>query len=254
MTHQNLKTWLRAEPFTLAMSSGFFSFFAHTGMLTALLEEDCIPAKITGSSAGALVGAGWASGHDLETLHQSLFSLKKADFWDPGFGFGLLKGQRFRENLAATLKVHSFEECRVPLNLSVYDIVRGETEVLKTGDLVAAVYASCAVPLLFQPAKIQGRYYLDGGIKDRPALASVVPGERLLYHHIKSRSPWRRKNSSALQIPQRENMQVIALDDIPRVGPDQLAQGREAFSVAYAGTKAKLNNHDNYSAKTETTY
>lgn len=240
MNNSGLKNWLQEQPFTLSMSSGFFSFYAHAGMLAALLEADCVPARITGSSAGALVGACWASGHDMDVLKQELFSLQKEDFWDPGLGFGFLKGERFREKLAKFLNAAEFEQCRVPVALSAYDILKRETEILKSGDLVSAVYASCAFPFLFQPINIQGNYYLDGGIKDRPALASVLPGERVLYHHIKSRSPWRRKNSKALEVPVRENMQVIAIDNIPRVGPNQMEQGELAYHASYQATQRLL--------------
>lgn len=236
-----LKEWLQAEPFTLSMSSGFFSFYAHAGMLTALLEAGCEPAKITGSSAGALVGGCWASGHDMDTLKSELFGLAKPDFWDPGIGFGFLKGQKFREKLSGFLKVSDFESCRVPVALSAYDIFQRETHVIKTGNLVNAVYASCAFPFLFQPININGRYYLDGGIKDRPGFASLMPNERVLYHHIKSRSPWRKKNSAALKVPSRDNMQVIAIDDIPRAGPNQMEQGPLAYEAAYQATKQLLD-------------
>ena len=57
-----LKDWLTEQPFTLTMSSGFFSFFAHCGMLSVLEKEKLFPVKITGSSAGAMIGAFWASG------------------------------------------------------------------------------------------------------------------------------------------------------------------------------------------------
>ena len=49
-----LADWLAEAPFTLTLSSGFFSFFAHSGLIAALQEADLRPARITGSSAGAL--------------------------------------------------------------------------------------------------------------------------------------------------------------------------------------------------------
>ena len=235
-----LKDWLKAEPFTLAMSSGFFSFFAHGGMLLALLESDCVPAAVSGSSAGALVGSCWASGMSVDEMKEALFGLKKQDFWDPAPGLGVLRGERFRDRLRESLPVSRFSDCRAPLALSAFNVLRRQTEVFRSGDLVDCVYASCAFPLLFQPIRIGNGYYLDGGIKDRPALAAMKPGQRILYHHIKSRSPWRRKNSPALLIPQRENMQSIALDNIPRVGPNQLEQGEYAFAAAYEATLKQL--------------
>ncbi|MDX1692560.1 MAG: patatin-like phospholipase family protein [Ketobacteraceae bacterium] len=222
------------------MSSGFFSFFAHAGMLAALLEEDCEPGAITGSSAGALVGACWASGMSMSDIRGALFTMEKADFWDPAPGLGVLRGARFRHKLRDAMPVSAFDQCRVPLALSAFDLVRRQTAVFRQGNLVDCVYASCAFPLLFQPIRIGGSYYLDGGIKDRPALASVRPGERVLYHHIKSRSPWRRKNSPALKVPERDNMQSIALDNIPRVGPNRLEEGPKAFDAAYKATLRQL--------------
>ena len=248
-----LKHWLQAEDFTLAMSSGFFSFFAHAGMLAALLANDCKPAAITGSSAGALVGACWASGMSIDAIKQSLLSLKKEDFWDPGLGAGVLKGARFRAMLAESLNARTIEECQVPLALSAFDCLRHETEVFRRGDLVDCVYASCAFPVLFQPIRIGNSWYLDGGIADRPALAAITPGQRVLYHHIKSRSPWRRKNSPTLAIPHRENMQSIALDNIPRVGPNRLSEGPRAFAAAYESTFNILGEPcDDNSPKTQT--
>ncbi len=75
----NLHDWLAEQPFTLSMSSGFFGFFAHAGMLTALTEQGLKPSKITGASAGALVGGCYASGCSIAELKAELFSLQRAD-------------------------------------------------------------------------------------------------------------------------------------------------------------------------------
>ena len=52
---KTLRTWLTEAPFTLGMSSGFFGFFAHAGVLAALEEQGLTPRAVAGSSAGALV-------------------------------------------------------------------------------------------------------------------------------------------------------------------------------------------------------
>lgn len=237
-----LRDWLKVEPYTLSMSSGFFSFFAHAGMLAALEQENLLPSKVTGSSAGALVGACWASGCSSEELKNRLFSLDKADFWDPSIGLGLLKGNRFRALVASVCKVDLLQECRVPVALSVFDLLTLKTKVFYEGAIQNTVSASCAFPLLFQPVRIGNRYYLDGGIKDRPGLEGVGEGERVFYHHITSRSPWRTKNSRALKVPERDNMQVLALDGLTRVGPSNLAAGKQAYEMALKKTVAALDS------------
>ncbi|WP_250657856.1 patatin-like phospholipase family protein [Alkalimarinus coralli] len=236
-----LREWLAAEPFTLSMSSGFFSFFAHAGMLSVLESEDLLPAKVTGSSAGALVGGCWASGCSVEELKSRLFSLTKEDFWDPGLGFGLLKGRKFREIVSDVCKVDKLEQCRVPAAFSAFDLASLDTHVLTVGAIQNVISASCAFPLLFQPVCVDNRYYLDGGIKDRAGLKGVGEQERVFYHHIVSRSPWRRKNSAALTIPSRNNMKSLAINGIPRVGPNDLEQGKAAFKFAREQTRQALD-------------
>lgn len=235
-----LYDWLEEQPFTLSMSSGFFSFFAHAGMLAALVDRGLKPAKLTGSSAGALVGGCYASGCSIDELKEQLFALQREDFWDPGVGLGLLKGDLFRRQIRNICNVSNVEECPIPFRVSVFNLASWGTEVIDQGCLTHAIAASCAFPFLFQPVALNGARYLDGGIKDRPGLQGTQPGERILYHHISSKSPWRRKNSPALRIPRAENMQTITISGLPRVGPNTLQYGVPAFDYAYAQTSGLL--------------
>src|SRR5690349_16728886 len=86
--------WLRQAPFTLSLSAGFFGFYAHAGFLKALTEQNLTPARITGSSAGAIIAALHAAGHSPTQIKDMLCTLKRQDFWDPGLGIGLLKGKK----------------------------------------------------------------------------------------------------------------------------------------------------------------
>ncbi|MDF2698052.1 MAG: hypothetical protein K0S65_6435 [Labilithrix sp.] len=229
--------WLAEGPFALTMSSGFFSFYAHTGFLSALEDAGLLPMRVSGSSAGALVGASWAAGVDAPRLAEELERLERRDFWDPAIGAGLLRGRLFRERVASLLAVQSFEACRVPAAVSVFDVVTRKTRVIDAGDVAPAICASCAVPVLFHPVRIGGRAYLDGGILDRPGLAGMPTSEpRVLFHHIASRSPWRTKN----EIPSRAGMLTFAIDGLPRSGPFRLHEGRRAYRVAREATKRAL--------------
>lgn len=237
---RTLHDWLAERPFTLAMSSGFFGFFCHAGMLAALEAAGLRPARITGSSAGALVGAARAAGLPPQALADELLALRREDFWDPGFGAGLLRGALFRERLARILPVAHFDDCAIPLAVSVHQWAGRQTRVIDRGELVPAVYASCAVPLLFQPIRLDGKLASDGGIADRWGLAGVRDGERVFYHHLGSRSPWRRAGDPGLQVPQRANLAALELHGIPRSGPSKLALGREIFRRARHGTGEAL--------------
>jgi NTE family protein len=226
--------------FGLAMSSGFFSFFAHTGFLTVLEDEGLTPSRVSGSSAGALVGAAWASGLDAPLLAAELERLERQDFWDPGFGPGLLRGRLFRERLERLLPKRTFDACRAPAAVSAFDVLTRRTRVVDRGDVARAIQASCAVPFLFHPVWIEGRAYLDGGILDRPGLDGM-PGseERVLFHHIASRSPWRSKEGT--KTPRRRGMVTLVLEALPRSGPFRLEEGRRAYRVAREATRRALD-------------
>ncbi len=235
-----LREWLREGPFTLVMSSGFFGFFAHAGVVSVLEEEGLRPARITGSSAGALVGALWGAGVPAARIQEELLVLRREHFWDLRPGLGLLAGALFRALLEHVLPVRTFEESPVPIALSVWDVLARRTVVLDDGPLAPAIHASCALPVLFHPVRHCGRLYADGGIADRPGLAAVGEGERVLYHHLTSRSPWRRRGNPALRVPERHGLEAIALDGLPRLGPFRLARGRHAMELAAAGTREAL--------------
>lgn len=239
-----LREWLREGPFGLAMSSGFFGFFAHTGLLVVLEDEGLLPARVSGSSAGALVTGAWAAGIDAPILAGELQRLTRGDFWDPSFGLGLLRGKLFREKLGSMLGTRAFAECRVPAAVSVHaPLARASdrTRVLEAGDVAAAIHASCAVPLLFHPVRIDGRVYVDGGVSDRPGLAGMPRGMRVLFHHLASRSPWRNFDVESMRIPERENMLTLVMDGLPRSGPFKLDAGRKAFEAARRGAKFALD-------------
>lgn len=240
MARQTLRSWLLESPFSLAMSSGFFGFFAHCGMLDILVSEGLIPNTIAGSSAGALVGGLWASGMETSAMAEELMRLERSSFWDPSLGPGLLQGEKFRKKLEDLLPVNTFEQCRVHFGVSVFNWRTRRTEVLKKGPLAPALHASCAVPLLFHPVLHQGRIFADGGILDRPGLSALKEGERTLFHHLASHSPWRWVDPS-LKIPPRNGMVTLILRNLPRPGPFHLEEGRRALVMAREATKRALD-------------
>jgi NTE family protein len=235
-----LRDWLREAPFTLGLSSGFFGFFAHAGVVSVLEEEGLLPARVLGSSAGALVGGLWAAGVPARRIRDELLALRRADFWDPWPGPGLLRGRLLRKRLERLLPVATFERCRLPLAVSAYDVGSRRTVVLRSGPLSPALHASCAVPLLFHPVRIGAGRYADGGVLDRHGLAGLGAGERVLYHHLTSRSPWRRRNSPALRIPELPSLRAVAIEGLPRLGPSRLARAAEAMERAADGMRAAL--------------
>lgn len=224
-----LRDWLREGPFALAMSSGFFGFFAHCGVLTVLEDEGLLPTRLSGSSAGALVTGAWASGLDAVRLRDELMVLERAHFWDPRPGLGLLAGRLFRDKLDALLPTRDFTRCRAPVAISIYELLRLRTRVAESGDLSAAIHASCALPGLFHPVWIDGAPFIDGGVADLPGLAGIPVGARVLHHGLGRGRARPRPGLAALRI-----------DGLPRVGPFRLHQGARAFDHARRATQQAL--------------
>ncbi|HSQ66648.1 MAG TPA: patatin-like phospholipase family protein [Polyangiaceae bacterium] len=234
----SLREWLAEEPFSLALSAGFFGFFAHAGFVSALEDAGLVPERVTGASAGALIGGLWSSGASAARIERELRGLRREHFWDPAPGFGLLRGGLFRERVSEMLAARDFERAPIAAALSAFDVRARRTVVLDRGDLARAICASCAFPLLLQPVDVDGRPMLDGGIADRPGHAGLGARRRVLFHHLASKSPWRREQPA---IPRREGMLTVTVRGLPRLGPFRLAHGGDAFDRARAATRKALD-------------
>lgn len=237
--------WLQAQPFTLALSAGFFGFFAHTGVLRALERAGLVPRRIVGVSAGALAGGLWASGMTAPQIEQELVSLRRVDFWDPGLPLGgLLKGGKFAAKLRALLDARGIvkvEDCRLEFAAVVYDVASRRVRPVARGPLGPAIQASCTVPLMFRPLRHEGRLLLDGGVADRLGLCALAPGERVMHHLLRSRSPWRGLKRGAPDVlAEGPGRKVLVVEDLPKVSPFRLEAGPDALERAYAAASRWL--------------
>jgi NTE family protein len=232
-----LGEWLEQGPFGLAMSSGFFGFFAHCGMLAALEQAGLRPVRVSGASAGSLTAAGWASGLDSAAIAEVLRAMRREHFWDPAPGPGVLRGKRFERRVGELLGIERFEQCEVPLAVSVHDLVGRRTRVLESGPLARALVASCAVPGMFHPVWISGRPHVDGGVSDHGGLAGM-DAERVLYHHLVPHFPF---PPVRLADRLRPNMVTVASSGLPRVGPFRLEYGPQALEASYDAMRRALD-------------
>lgn len=239
----DLGAWLAAEPFTLVLSGGFFGFFAHAGLLAALEEAGLAPRRVVGVSAGALAGGLWAAGLPAARLEAELRALRKEQFWDPGLPLGgLLKGRKFVALLARLLAdagaPDRIEATPLPFAPVVHDVLRRGPRALTAGPLPLAIRASCTVPLLFRPVRWERTLLVDGGVSDRAGFSALTPGERALYHHLLPGTI----DAAFAREPTAPgaSCRTLAVPGLPRVGPDRLAAGLEAFERVRAHAAARL--------------
>ena len=226
---------LAEKPFALAMSSAFFGFFAHAGLLVALDEAGLAPARLSGSSAGAMIAGLYASGTAPRVIAEEILGLRRADFWDPGLGAGLLRGELFRTRVALIAGAPTLQACPRPVAISAFDVRQRKTVVLTDGDLATAITASCSFPMLLHPVTRDGRLLSDGGILDRPGIAGLAdqaPGELRLYHPVAAGQRGGAPLGRFLRVPARAGTITMQVPGLPRVHPFALERGRDAFELA----------------------
>jgi NTE family protein len=179
----------------LVLSGGGARGAAHVGVLK-VLEEYRVPVDcIAGTSMGALIGAGYATGTTIaeleETSHQITTELlfkekppreeidmrRKIDDYKPYFGpeIGLKEGFRLPKGVVSGVQLetvlrrlskakgyHRFDELPIPFRAVATDLVTGQAVVFHDGELANVMRASMSVPGAVAPAEFGGMMLVDG--------------------------------------------------------------------------------------------
>lgn len=148
----------------IVLSGGGARGIAHLGILKALDEFGIQPSIISGTSAGAIVGAFYAKGFRFSEI---VSIIKNGHF----FNFsnlnivkqGLFSMKGFEEIYENYFENNSFTDLKTPLYIAATDILKGEINYFSDGELSFALLASSCTPVLFQPVFHKGNYYIDGG-------------------------------------------------------------------------------------------
>lgn len=137
------------------------------GVIQVLEEAGIRPELVTGTSAGSLVAALYASGRQGPQLQRIADTMDEATFADwtlPLFSRGMLRGDALARYVSQQVGGRRIEELPMPLGILSTDLHSGQGVLFQRGDVATAVRASSAVPGLFQPVLISGREYVDGGL------------------------------------------------------------------------------------------
>lgn len=149
----------------LTLSGGGARGISHLGGIQALEELGIFPDMITGTSAGAIVGALYAAGNTPLSILEYITKTKIFKFFQPDRSLtGLLRMERTERIYEKLLKENSFESLNIPLIVAATDLIRGETTYFSKGELIKPLQASSCIPVIFAPVEIDGNLYVDGGI------------------------------------------------------------------------------------------
>ncbi len=151
----------------LALGGGAARGWAHIGVLKALTAAGIKPDIIAGTSIGAVVGGCFAAGHldSLEGFARELTPRRIFGYLDFNLaGNGLIGGQRLCDRLDKHLGDKRIEDLDTRFTAVATEIGTGHEHWLSSGKLVQAVRASYALPGIFKPVKINGRWLFDGAL------------------------------------------------------------------------------------------
>ena len=153
----------------LVLGAGAARGFAHIGVIKALEAQGIRPDVVVGSSAGSVIAALLASGLNGNDMNRLALNLDEATIADWGLPFagrfgGLIKGDALQNMVNREVQNKTIEQMRIPLGVVATELQTGKGVLFRTGNTGLAVRASCSVPGVFQPAVINGKEYVDGGL------------------------------------------------------------------------------------------
>jgi NTE family protein len=168
----------RKKKVGLALSGGAARGIAHIGVLQVLREENVPVDAVAGTSAGAVMGAIFASGQDTRRMVEQALDAswkKMAPLIDPSFPRnGLIKGRKITRLLSEFIGGDiTFSDLRIPFACVATDINTGEEIVIDKGSVLEALRASISIPGIFTVVKREGRHLVDGGLTT-PVPVNVV--------------------------------------------------------------------------------
>ena len=159
----------------LVLSGGGVRGIAHIGVIKALSEHGIEPDVVSGSSAGAVVGALYCNGFSPEQMMEffkqiPLFHINKFAFSKPGF----IDTDKFYFDFKKYIGHDDFSKLKKKLFVTTVDMCEGVLQVFESGQLIKPLLASSAFPGLFSPVDIDQKLYSDGGILDNFPTAPLL--------------------------------------------------------------------------------
>lgn len=160
---------IRQPRIGLALGGGAARGFAHIGVIKVLESQGIVPDLVVGTSAGSVVAAMYAAGNNGYALQKMALDMDEGTISDWSLPFfsktsGVLKGEALQSYVNKMVNQANIEKLKKPFGAVATDLNTGAPILFQRGNTGLAVRASSAVPGVFQPVKINDRYYVDGGL------------------------------------------------------------------------------------------
>jgi len=151
----------------LALGGGVARGWAHIGAVRRLEELGIKPDVVAGTSVGALVGGFWLAGKldALEDWARSLTKRRMLSYVDFMLtGSGLMGGKRLQKTMTQHLGDTKIEDLPSRFVAVTAELATGHETWLRTGSLADTLEAAYALPGVFPPRAIDGRWLIDGAL------------------------------------------------------------------------------------------
>ncbi|MFN2396576.1 MAG: patatin-like phospholipase family protein [Bacteroidales bacterium] len=181
----------------LTLSGGGAKGLAHVGVLHIIDSLGIKIDYITGTSMGSIVGGMYAAGYTASELEELALTLdwpglfsnranlrythpgKREEFgryiaelpienWNIKLPSGAIEGQQMWNVLSDIFfnvrSISDFNDFPIPFACVATDVLTGDTVILNSGDIVAAIRASISIPSVFTTIEIDNRQLVDGGV------------------------------------------------------------------------------------------
>ena len=175
------------EKTALVFAGGGSLGAVQVGMLKALVRQHIVPDLVVGASVGAINGAYFAAAANEEgvaRLERIWLRLRRADIFpfSPINGVLSFIGHRdylvtpapLRALIESELPYHRLEDARIPCHVVATDVLEGTEVTLSSGAASLALLASAAIPAIYPPVAINGRYLMDGGVANYTPISTAV--------------------------------------------------------------------------------
>lgn len=150
----------------IAFGGGGARACAQCGAAQALREYGVKPDIVSGTSAGAIMAVLYSSGfssQEMVNLFEGLDFFK--DIVTPIVPRGgMFSSAPLLELLRKVLPYKNIEDLPIPTVIVASDLEHGCVKLFREGEIAPRVVASCSIPIIFSPIKIDGIHYVDGGV------------------------------------------------------------------------------------------
>jgi NTE family protein len=189
---------VRAVKVVAVFGGGGAKAAAHVGAQRALVEAGLAPTHYVATSFGAVIAAALAAGtSDAALTAQLLAPARNIAAIDPiailkgVFADHLIKPEPLRALIARLVPATRFDQLKTPLTVTATDLDSGAMVLFGAGHDAATalhdvLYATCALPVYFPAAVIDGRRLADGGLRAVLPLepAQAIPADLVVAVHV----------------------------------------------------------------------